>query len=102
MVGAVRGRSVTPALADHSPATLAAVRDRLVASGRAQLHDLLSAAYAECLLAVHDAEANVGEAFTPRLNVLNPLTAPAPHSVTQVALSAGAGRVSATGWLQGV
>lgn len=54
------------------------------------------------LLAFHDAQGNVGEAFTPRLNTLNLLKVPAPHSVTQVALSAGADRVSITGWLRGV
>lgn len=54
------------------------------------------------LLAFHDAEGNVGEAFTPRFNTLNLLKVPAPHSVTQVALSAGADRVSVTGWLRGV
>ncbi|WP_269514238.1 2OG-Fe(II) oxygenase [Brevundimonas subvibrioides] len=54
------------------------------------------------LLAFHDAEGNVGEAFTPRFNTLNLLRVPAPHSVTQVALSAGADRVSVTGWLRGV
>ncbi|WP_426039530.1 2OG-Fe(II) oxygenase family protein [Brevundimonas sp. DC300-4] len=53
------------------------------------------------LLAFHDAEGNVGEAFTPRFNTLNLLKVPAPHSVTQVALSAGADRVSITGWLRG-
>ena len=54
------------------------------------------------LLAFHDAEGNVAEAFTPRFNTLNLLKVPAPHSVTQVALSAGADRVSITGWLRGV
>lgn len=54
------------------------------------------------LLAFHDGEGNVGEAFTPRFNTLNLLKVPAPHSVTQVALSAGADRVSITGWLRGV
>ena len=54
------------------------------------------------LLAFHDDEGNVAEAFTPRFNTLNLLRVPAPHSVTQVALSAGADRVSVTGWLRGV
>lgn len=54
------------------------------------------------LLAFHDAEGNVAEAFTPRFNTLNLLKVPSPHSVTQVALSAGADRVSVTGWLRGV
>lgn len=52
------------------------------------------------LLAFHDREGNVAEAFTPRFNTLNLLRVPAPHSVTQVALSAGADRVSVTGWLR--
>ena len=54
------------------------------------------------LLAFHDAEGNVAEAFTPRFNTLNLLRVPQPHSVTQVALSAGADRLSVTGWLRGV
>jgi len=53
------------------------------------------------LLAFHDEEGNVAEAFTPRFNTLNLLKVPQPHSVTQVALSAGADRVSITGWLRG-
>ena len=53
------------------------------------------------LLAFHDAEGNVAEAFTPRFNTLNLLKVPQPHSVTQVALSAGADRLSITGWLRG-
>jgi hypothetical protein len=53
------------------------------------------------LLAFHDAEGNVAEAFTPRFNTLNLLKVPQPHSVTQVALSAGANRISITGWLRG-
>lgn len=53
------------------------------------------------LLAFHDDEGNVAEAFTPRFNTLNLLRVPSPHSVTQVALSAGADRVSVTGWLRG-
>lgn len=54
------------------------------------------------LLAFHDQDGNVAEAFTPRFNTLNLLKVPAPHSVTQVALSAGADRISVTGWLRGV
>lgn len=54
------------------------------------------------LLAFHDADDNVAEAFTPRFNTLNLLTVPQAHSVTQVALSAGADRISITGWLRGV
>jgi len=54
------------------------------------------------LLAFHGEDGNVAEAFTPRFNTLNLLRTPQPHSVTQVALSAGADRVSVTGWLRGV
>jgi len=53
------------------------------------------------LLAFHGADGNVAEAFTPRFNTLNLLRVPTPHSVTQVALSAGADRISVTGWLRG-
>lgn len=53
------------------------------------------------LLAFHGADGNVAEAFTPRFNTLNLLRVPQPHSVTQVALSAGADRISVTGWLRG-
>ncbi|GAW40217.1 hypothetical protein SH203_00614 [Brevundimonas sp. SH203] len=54
------------------------------------------------LLAFHGADGNVAEAFTPRFNTLNLLKVPSPHSVTQVALSAGADRISVTGWLRGL
>ncbi|MFA4940504.1 2OG-Fe(II) oxygenase family protein [Brevundimonas sp.] len=53
------------------------------------------------LLAFHGTDGNVAEAFTPRFNTLNLLKVPTPHSVTQVALSAGADRISVTGWLRG-
>lgn len=53
------------------------------------------------LLAFHGADGNVAEAFTPRFNTLNLLKVPTPHSVTQVALSAAADRISVTGWLRG-
>lgn len=53
------------------------------------------------LLAFHGADGNVAEAFTPRFNALSLLKVPAPHSVTQVALSAGTHRLSVTGWLRG-
>lgn len=53
------------------------------------------------LLAFHTPEGDVSEAFTPRFNTLNLLKVPAPHSVTQVALSAGGHRISITGWLRG-
>lgn len=54
------------------------------------------------LLAFHGMDGNVAEAFTPRFNTLNLLKVPSPHSVTQVALSAGSDRISVTGWLRGV
>lgn len=53
------------------------------------------------LLAFHGEDGNVAEAFTPRFNTLNLLRVPTPHSVTQVALSAGGDRISITGWLRG-
>ncbi|WP_292050750.1 MULTISPECIES: 2OG-Fe(II) oxygenase [unclassified Brevundimonas] len=53
------------------------------------------------LLAFHGQDGNVDEAFTPRFNTLNLLRVPQPHSVTQVALSAGGHRISITGWLRG-
>lgn len=53
------------------------------------------------LLAFHGDDGNVAEAFTPRFNTLNLLRVPTPHSVTQVALSAGGDRISVTGWLRG-
>lgn len=53
------------------------------------------------LLAFHGEDGNVAEAFTPRFNTLSLLQVPSPHSVTQVALSAGAHRYSVTGWLRG-
>lgn len=53
------------------------------------------------LLAFHSEDGNVAEAFTPRFNTLNLLKVPSPHSVTQVALSAAADRISVTGWLRG-
>jgi len=54
------------------------------------------------LLAFHGDDGNVSEAFTPRFNTLNLLKVPSPHSVTQVALSAGGERISITGWLRGI
>lgn len=54
------------------------------------------------LLAFHGEDGNVAEAFTPSFNTLNLLKVPSPHSVTQVALSAGAERISITGWLRGL
>ena len=49
----------------------------------------------------HGDDGNVAEAFTPCFNTLNLLRVPTPHSVTQVALSAGEDRISVTGWLRG-
>ncbi len=54
------------------------------------------------LLAFHDVDDNIAQAFTPRFNTLNLLRTPQPHAVTQVALYAGADRISVTGWLRGV
>lgn len=54
------------------------------------------------LLAFHGDDGNIAEAFTPRFNTLNLLRTPQPHAVTQVALYAGADRISVTGWLRGV
>lgn len=54
------------------------------------------------LLAFEDETGNVAEAFTPRFNALNLLKVPQPHSVTQVALSAGHDRIAVSGWLRGV
>lgn len=53
------------------------------------------------LLAFHGEDGNVAEAFTPRFNTLSLLKVPCAHSVTQVALNAGADRLSVTGWLRG-
>lgn len=53
------------------------------------------------LLMFHSDDGNVAEAFTPRFGALNLLKVPAPHSVSQVALSAGDDRISVTGWLRG-
>lgn len=53
------------------------------------------------LLAFHEADGNVSDAFTPRFNTLNLLRVPQPHSVTQVSLFAGGDRISVTGWLRG-
>lgn len=53
------------------------------------------------LLAFPDDVGDVAEAFTPRFNTLNLLRVPSPHLVTQVALFAGADRISVTGWLRG-
>lgn len=53
------------------------------------------------LLMFHGQDGHVAEAFTPSFGALNLLRVPAPHSVSQVALSAGDDRISVTGWLRG-
>lgn len=52
------------------------------------------------LLMFHSEDGHVAEAFTPSFGALNLLRVPAPHSVSQVALSAGDDRISVTGWLR--
>lgn len=52
------------------------------------------------LLAFPDPYGHVGEAFAPAFNALNLMRVPTPHTVTQVASFAGAGRYSITGWLR--
>lgn len=53
------------------------------------------------LLAFHGEDGNVAEAWTPRLNTLNLLKVPQPHSVTLVSPQAQAARLSVTGWYRG-
>jgi SM-20-related protein len=53
------------------------------------------------LLMFHGDDGHVAEAFNPSFGALNLLKVPAPHSVSQVALSAGDDRISVTGWLRG-
>jgi SM-20-related protein len=53
------------------------------------------------LLMFHGVDGHVAEAFTPAFGALNLLKVPSPHSVSQVALSAGDDRISVTGWLRG-
>jgi SM-20-related protein len=53
------------------------------------------------LLMFHTSDGHIAEAFTPTFGALNLLKVPAPHSVSQVALSAGDDRISVTGWLRG-
>jgi SM-20-related protein len=53
------------------------------------------------LLMFHTDDGHIAEAFTPTFGALNLLKVPAPHSVSQVALSAGDDRISVTGWLRG-
>jgi SM-20-related protein len=52
------------------------------------------------LLAFPDPYGHVTEAFGPAFNALNLMRVPTPHTVTQVASFAGAGRYSITGWLR--
>lgn len=53
------------------------------------------------LLAFHGPDGNVEEAYTPAFNVLNLLKVPQLHSVSQVASTARANRLSVTGWYRG-
>ncbi|WP_269713726.1 2OG-Fe(II) oxygenase [Caulobacter sp. NIBR2454] len=53
------------------------------------------------LLMFHGDDGHVAEAFTPAAGALNLMRVPQPHSVSQVALSAGDDRISVTGWLRG-
>jgi hypothetical protein len=52
------------------------------------------------LLAFHDADGHVAEAYTPRFNALNIFRVPQAHAVTQVASFAGGHRLSVTGWVR--
>ena len=52
------------------------------------------------LLAFHDADGHVSEAYTPTFNALNIFRVPQQHAVTQVASFAGADRFSITGWIR--
>lgn len=52
------------------------------------------------LLAFHDADGHVSEAYTPTFNALNIFRVPQQHAVTQVASFAGAQRFSITGWIR--
>ncbi|WP_421933547.1 2OG-Fe(II) oxygenase [Phenylobacterium sp.] len=52
------------------------------------------------LLAFHDADGHVSEAYTPTFNALNIFRVPQQHAVTQVASFAGAQRLSVTGWIR--
>ncbi len=52
------------------------------------------------LLAFHDADGHVSEAYTPTFNALNLFRVPQQHAVTQVASFAGAERLSITGWIR--
>ena len=52
------------------------------------------------LLAFHEADGHVSEAYTPSFNALNIFRVPQLHAVTQVASFAGAHRLSITGWVR--
>lgn len=52
------------------------------------------------LLAFHDADGHVSEAYAPTFNALNIFRVPQLHSVTQVASFAGGPRLSVTGWIR--
>ena len=52
------------------------------------------------LLAFHDADGHVSEAYAPTFNALNIFRVPQQHAVTQVASFAGAQRLSITGWIR--
>lgn len=52
------------------------------------------------LLAFHDADGHVSEAYAPTFNALNIFRVPQQHAVTQVASFAGAERLSITGWIR--
>lgn len=52
------------------------------------------------LLAFPDQYGHLHEAFAPAFNALNLIKVPMPHTVTQVASFAAAGRYSITGWLR--
>ena len=52
------------------------------------------------LLAFHDRDGHVAEAYTPTFNALNIFRVPQLHAVTQVASFAAAPRLSITGWIR--
>ena len=52
------------------------------------------------LLAFHDADGHVSEAYSPTFNALNIFRVPQTHAVTQVASFAAGPRLSITGWIR--
>ncbi|MDP3854566.1 2OG-Fe(II) oxygenase family protein [Phenylobacterium sp.] len=52
------------------------------------------------LLAFHDADGHVAEAYVPTFNALNIFRVPQLHAVTQVASYAAGERLSVTGWIR--